>query len=555
MLKIRSDLPIPIHVGIQVNNNIGALNAHHAATRQNAAVARAVERLSSGLRVNRAADDAASLAISQALSTQVRGGQQASKNLQDGISMLRTADGACDVVAPMVQRIRELALQAANGTYTDAQRGLMDAEVQALLSEITRTAGATEFNTIKLFAGTGTIITTSPLRATSATGPTQNFSVNTRNTLATAALPVVAGNTVATLTGPAEVYGLGGVGPQSIVVTLRDTGLGTSRIVPPSDFTYNAGTNQVTLTGAGNPIAGENQLIVDFVPQGSLTRTLASTPEAGSEIISLNGVPVPAGGANGYSLAGNVVTINGNARPTAANPTTLQAAYTPAGTTTLAVDVSNPFFTGAILNQPTLTFTVNGVAQTWTNGVEYTINQSLADTAGSTQLYTYNLVVDNAAVAAAAPGAATLQASYTVDYPQAIGPTLIDLQVGANQTNVITVSIGQISAGALGFSATTTIGTAADAITTIAECDAALNVLNGVRAGIGAQENRLVSAYDDLTTGVINQDKARSQILDADFAEEATTRSRRQILADSAQSTLKTAQQQPSLLTRLFQGL
>ena len=114
-----------------------------------------LEQLSSGYRINRAADDAAGLGISEKMRAQIRGNQQALKNVQDGISMLQTGEGAMDEVHSMLQRIRELAVQAANGTYTDngPERTSIGQEIVQLASEIDRIANSTEFNGQKLLTG------------------------------------------------------------------------------------------------------------------------------------------------------------------------------------------------------------------------------------------------------------------------------------------------------------------------------------------------------------------------------------------------------------------
>jgi flagellin len=112
-----------------------------------------MERLSSGLRINRAADDAAGLAVSEVMRSQIRGMNVASRNAQDGVSMVQVADGALGNVGDMLQRVRDLAVQASNGTLTDSQRSNLNAEVQQILSEINTTGSNTEFNGIKILAG------------------------------------------------------------------------------------------------------------------------------------------------------------------------------------------------------------------------------------------------------------------------------------------------------------------------------------------------------------------------------------------------------------------
>lgn len=136
-----------------INTNVLALNAHKNLTAVGNKQAKASQRLSSGLKINSAADDAAGLAISEKMRAQVRGLDMASKNAQDGISLIQTAEGSMGEVTNMVQRIRELTVQAANDTNTVEDRGKIGNEVKQLTTEITDMASRTEFNTKKLATG------------------------------------------------------------------------------------------------------------------------------------------------------------------------------------------------------------------------------------------------------------------------------------------------------------------------------------------------------------------------------------------------------------------
>jgi flagellin len=140
-------------MGLRIYNNVEAQNAHRQLSTTNNNLSRTMERLSSGLRINRAADDAAGLAVSEEMRTQIRGMQVASRNALDGVSLVQVADGALGGVSDMLQRVRDLAVQAANGTLTDLQRNNLDREVQSVISEIARVAADTEFNGIKILSG------------------------------------------------------------------------------------------------------------------------------------------------------------------------------------------------------------------------------------------------------------------------------------------------------------------------------------------------------------------------------------------------------------------
>lgn len=144
-----------------INHNLSALNTYNKLTSANNANGKSMEKLSSGLRINRAGDDAAGLAISEKMRGQIRGLDQGSRNAQDGISMIQTAEGALSETHSILQRMRELATQSANDTNVATDRSEIQKEVNALTSEINRIANTTEFNTQKLLnGGTGTSGTT-----------------------------------------------------------------------------------------------------------------------------------------------------------------------------------------------------------------------------------------------------------------------------------------------------------------------------------------------------------------------------------------------------------
>jgi len=129
-----------------VNSNISSLNAQRQLLQTGADLDKASERLASGQRINSAADDAAGLAISNRQTSQIRGLDQAVRNANDGVSLIQTAEGALDETTNILQRMRELSIQSANGIYSDADRTTLDAEVQQLKAEIDRIADTTSFN-------------------------------------------------------------------------------------------------------------------------------------------------------------------------------------------------------------------------------------------------------------------------------------------------------------------------------------------------------------------------------------------------------------------------
>lgn len=140
-----------------IAHNLNAMNAHRQMGINTGNSGKSIEKLSSGYRINRAGDDAAGLAISEKMRSQIRGLDQGSTNAQDGISLVQTAEGALTETHSMLQRLKTLAVQSANGTYTDSDRALIQKEVAQLTSEITRIASQTTFNGIKVLNSTSKI--------------------------------------------------------------------------------------------------------------------------------------------------------------------------------------------------------------------------------------------------------------------------------------------------------------------------------------------------------------------------------------------------------------
>jgi flagellin len=148
-------------MSLRVNTNVDAFNAHRNLEQTSIGLSKSMEKLSSGLRINRAADDAAGLAISEGMRAQVRGLAQASRNAQDGISLVQTAEGSLNEMHSILQRVRELAVQWANGTLSTTDQSKITAEVAQLTAELVRIRDSSTFNGIALFgaSGAGTTLT------------------------------------------------------------------------------------------------------------------------------------------------------------------------------------------------------------------------------------------------------------------------------------------------------------------------------------------------------------------------------------------------------------
>jgi len=185
-------------VGIRINTNTGSLSTQRYLARATARVSRSMERLSSGLRINRAADDAAGLAISEGLKSDIRSLDVAVRNAADGISVVQTADGAMNEISNILIRMRELAMQSATGTVTNSQRGHLDSEYQTLIEEITRIGEGTEFNGRKLLDGSAGVMS---LHVGIGSAPTSAIDLDLSTAFTGGGLTLTTSN-IATLPGP-----------------------------------------------------------------------------------------------------------------------------------------------------------------------------------------------------------------------------------------------------------------------------------------------------------------------------------------------------------------
>jgi flagellin len=190
-------------MGLRINTNVPALNTGRILSRSTDALNQSLERLSSGLRINSAADDAAGLAIAEGFRSMVKGTQVAQRNAQDGVSLVQTAEGALSETTNILQRVRELAVQASNGTVSDSNRLSIDGEVQQLLQQIDSIAQNTEFNGFKVLSATQTItlqsgaMTSQTLAITLTGAKTTELGVSAVK-VSTAALAVAAISTIDT---------------------------------------------------------------------------------------------------------------------------------------------------------------------------------------------------------------------------------------------------------------------------------------------------------------------------------------------------------------------
>jgi flagellin len=300
---------------MRINHNIAALNTYRQLNSAAAGQSKSMEKLSSGLRINRAGDDAAGLAISEKMRGQIRGLDMASKNAQDGISLIQTAEGALNETHSILQRMRELAVQSSNDTNTDADRGEIQKEIDQLTSEIDRIGNTTEFNTKKLINGgasvSGSVVDSADASFFKVVGGTGDTKVGTTiqietSTLATAA--TTAGTTTPTngtaLTTASEVTINGtsfsfasGETNENVLKTINDAGLGVTASVNGSD--------QLVLTS--NSVGSSSNIEISGVTGNFAGMATDSGTDASITLGS------SAANFSQYSSQGNVITIEDGA--------------------------------------------------------------------------------------------------------------------------------------------------------------------------------------------------------------------------------------------------
>jgi flagellin len=329
---------------MRINHNISALNTYRQLSSNNTSTSKSLEKLSSGLAINRAGDNAAGLAISEKMRGQIRGLDQASSNANDGISLIQTAEGALNETQSILQRMRELAVQASNDTNTANDRAEIQKEIDQLTQEIDRIGNTTEFNTKKLLNGgasvtatvapddaadTGRVTVTGGSADTVVDGSVEILSAGT--TLATSATDTTTSTfaTAATALGAASATTINGVSfsfsatdtVQDVLDTVNDAGIGVT-----ATFTDGAG---ITFTNDSVGSASE----LDFgTGTGAFAAGLADTTGSDAVVATTEGVS--------YVAVGNHVTI------------------TSAGDTKgLEFDLSGD---GALAGDVTLTVTANG---------------------------------------------------------------------------------------------------------------------------------------------------------------------------------------------------
>ena len=507
-----------------INTNISSINAQNNLARTQGELQTSLQRLSSGLRINSAKDDAAGLAISNRFTSQINGLNQAARNANDGISVAQVAEGALQESTGILQRMRELAIQAANGSYGDDERAALQKEVSALQSELSRIAETTAFGGRKLLDG-------SFGRETFQIGSEANQTVDV--SIGSVKSSEI-GLTGKTLTDTA-LTGFGGASAAGYVKGASDA-LSVQVGSSTKSIDLFDGISAAQLAGQYNSVSG-----LSGVSGYSAASIFVGTNTTTGDTVKLNvqGVEI--------SFATGTTRATANTALQAALTQTVKDALADKGITTENVTTGG--------SEATIFKDVNGD----------NINISAEVTGGATDGATLSIqglakdgttTVGSAATVAAGVSA-TVAGSTVVTGQLDFSSAVLDADYGA----VTVTAAGALGAGAVTVGATSklssianvNIGTSGGAQSAIDVIDAAISFIDDQRAGLGAVQNRLESTISNLTNIAENVSAARSRILDANFAQETANLTRIQILQQAGTAILAQANAAPQSVLSLLQ--
>jgi len=514
---------------MRINHNINALNSWRNITMTNMDMSKTLERLSSGLRINRAGDDAAGLAISEKMRGQIKGLEMAVKNSQDAISLIQTAEGALTEVHSILQRMRELAVQASSDTNTDVDRNQIQAELGQLREEIDRIARTTEFNTMKLLDGkierfrpnadvkvvTGgnfDLQVTDKLKAGTLLGEGANITTNTAVSLNK--LGINLGNVSLSVSGATVSIKYGGSTLFSTTVSNDATGVSVTRTL--GDLKFEFVLSDASLGTAVN--ARVDSVKISLAT--SKTLQFADVNE-GSYVVEVGQFQ----GAATSKLDVRVNYINNTG--VAAQPIVgfdVGAAIYGSVSVSLTANTSTASYTISFTNAQ------KGVLLSWATDVYNT------DSFGGA--LPEEEVVDSGVVRA--------EERWTKD-------TSLVFQIGANEGHNMLAGLDDMRAAALGLTPDTLKVTDQNsAEKTIMVLDAAIHKVSSARAALGAIQNRLEHTIANLGVAAENLTAAESRIRDADMAKEMMQFTKQQILLQSSMSMLAQANAQPQQVLQLM---
>lgn len=559
--------------GMVVQHNLNAINANNKMNINVSGTKKATEKLSSGYQINRAGDNAAGLAISEKMRSQIRGLSQATKNANDGISLIQTAEGGLNETHSILQRMRELAVQSANGTYQDdTDREAIQLEVDALKSEIDRIASSTEYNGMKLLDGSlgGTTTGTTDFGARYGVLISANTVVDGANNKLKENLSLEGATLTSSVNG--------------VTVKLADTASG----VGGENAQWDAAGTTLTINLKAGQSYSQSQ-INDLIKNATMAKAdAAGTPQASTpadvELKLKSGVftfqkaetfKTSAGvraASNDTDLVeylingtdqndGYADTIKFTSNNYGEDTRKLKIATdVAAGKEWVATTTANNEGTGIKDGEFTLHL-ATGVEYTEEDiqnllkqaGLDYTVTLTDSKTPDGDKSFYAQKVVAEVDATAIEIGKTTVGAGLGSDKLTGTGKGLT-FQIGANgvEDQRVTLSVGDMSSTSIGVGGAD-VSTQDAANKAIDMVDAAVKTVSMQRAGLGALQNRLEYTVNNLTTTNENLTAAESQIRDTDMATEMINYTKNNILQQASQAMLAQANQQPQAILQLLQ--
>jgi len=532
-----------------INTNVASLNAQRNLTSSSASLNTSIQRLSSGLRINSAKDDAAGLAISNRMNSQIKGMNQATRNANDGVSMAQTAEGALASSGDILQRVRELAVQSSNSSNSASDRKALQTEVTQLTSELNRIAGTTEFNGTKLLDGSmGTAnfqVGANAGQLISMTG--SNFTTNTYGNNSISSNGVAAGATSKTADGTITINGA--LGTATINTKANVTAQAAVPANPGSAAQDTDGDGvddipAVPATPGSAAVAGvvgstAKSIVADI---NNATATTGVTASARTDMnLKMGG----SGAAYSFTLASD------NADP-------VTVSFSVEGSGSSATDYASAI--NAINAQSAKTGVTaqydsknsGSIKLTNASGEDIKLGSKTGSGAIAVQNYKADGDVEGTAFSMdGTAGATTAVVNGRVTYDSENSFSVTDA-AGAGGSGLNTAADG--AASKLKSVASLDITTFDGAQAAIKIADAALSKVNSQRAQLGALQSRFDSAISNLASTTENLSASKSRITDTDFASETANMTRGQILQQAGTSMLAQANSLPNGVLSLLRG-
>jgi flagellin len=494
-------------MGLSINTNVMSLNAQRNLGTSQSALSKSMQRLSSGLRINSAKDDAAGLSISDRMTSQIRGLNQAARNANDGISLAQTAEGALQETTNILQRMRELAVQSANDTNSSSDRTSLQAEVNQLKQEMTRIADTTEFNGKKLLDGS---MTSAQFQVGANANQTISFGISSAKAASLGNNALTSNNATAGIemaTAAAAASAANNVKAQTLTV-IGSAGSKTAAVT--------IGDSAAVIAGSVNAISANTGVTAT----AKTTATLSALSVSGTVGFNLQGTNTTAIGISATVLAGdltNLVTAIQNQAGNTGISATLSADK---ASITLEQSAGYDIKISEMLNTGTATMVITG-SEAGPQTIGGAVGTDSSTVGGEISF----------------SSAGSFNVTSSVD---AAGGSLFSTGVGAANTSTLS-SINSVDI--------TTVTGAANAIKAV---DGALTQIDNMRGDLGAVQNRFESTISNLANVSENLSAARSRILDADIAQETSAMTKNNILQQAGVSILAQANQAPQLALSLL---